>query len=104
MIQDKLISEQQRIKDEIMEFYKKKKLYTETKEWRRASNFENSRTITEEQKELLQSRFEEREVPRCSKMCAMDKALGPHGFKMGLYQMLEGAQTGHHGGISQFPF
>lgn len=41
----------------------------------------------------MQSRFEEQEVLRCLKMCAMDKAPGPDGFTMGFfikcYEMLK---------------
>jgi len=42
-------------------------------------------SITEEGKEALQTNFEESEVLRCLKMCAVDKAPSPDGFTMGFF-------------------
>ncbi|XP_075111257.1 uncharacterized protein LOC142181712 [Nicotiana tabacum] len=80
VIQDETVEEPNKIKNEIIEFYKK--LYTEPEEWRPAANFENCPIISELEKESLQSKFEEQEVLSCLKMCASDKAPGPDGYTM----------------------
>ncbi|WMV43043.1 hypothetical protein MTR67_036428 [Solanum verrucosum] len=57
----------------------------ETSQWRPTSNIPNCPVISSEEKEILQRNFEEGEVLRCLKLCAMDKAPGPDGFTMGFY-------------------
>lgn len=45
----------------------------------------NCRRLTEEGKEFLQGNFEECEVPRCLKICAIDEAPEPDGFTIGFF-------------------
>ncbi|XP_047257605.1 uncharacterized protein LOC124889670 [Capsicum annuum] len=77
------ISEPNRIKEEVIFFYKK--LSIELEDWRPPENINNLPTITEAEKEALQTVFEEQEVFECLKLCAIDKAPGPDGFTMGFY-------------------
>lgn len=80
VIQEETIEEPERIKSEIIKFYKN--LYTEAEEWRPGSNFDNYPVISEEEKEFLQGNFDEQEVLGCLKMCAVDKAPRVHGYTM----------------------
>ncbi|KAG5598653.1 hypothetical protein H5410_030023 [Solanum commersonii] len=82
-VQGETISEPNRIKEEIISFYKK--LYTEPKEWRPSENISNHPTITTDENEVLQAAFEEQEVFECLKMCAIDKAPSPDSYTMGFY-------------------
>ncbi|WMV25624.1 hypothetical protein MTR67_019009 [Solanum verrucosum] len=83
MIEDEPVMDPVRIRGEIIEFYQK--LFSENTRWRPSINLINCPMITEEEREALQGEFEEQEVFSCLKMCAMDKALGPDGFTMGIY-------------------
>jgi len=90
VIQGELTQDPARIEGEIVDFYKK--LYTETTNWRPAYTDANCPGLTEEEKENLQRNFEESEVLKCLKMCAIDKAPGPDGFTMGFLKMLGGGE------------
>lgn len=48
-------------------------------------NYDICPKISEEEKEFLQSSFDEQEVLRCLKMCAVDKAPGPDGYTMSFF-------------------
>ena len=74
VIQGELTQDPAKIEGEIVDFYKK--LYTETTDWRPAYTDANCPGLTEEEKENLQRNFEESEVLKCLKMCAIDKAPG----------------------------
>ncbi|XP_075112012.1 uncharacterized protein LOC142182049 [Nicotiana tabacum] len=84
MIRHEVVEDPDRIEIEITEFYKE--LYKEPEEWRSTVNFENSTRISESERELLQSNFEEQEVLTCLKMCASDKAPGPDGYTIGFFR------------------
>ncbi|WMV13373.1 hypothetical protein MTR67_006758 [Solanum verrucosum] len=70
MVQREITQEPHKIEGEIIDFYKK--LYTETAQWRPTLQDAQCPVITEEEKEALQANFEESEVLRCLKMCAVD--------------------------------
>jgi len=59
-VQGETISEPNRIKEEIISFYKK--LYTEPEEWRPSENISNHHTIIADENEVLHVAFEEQEV------------------------------------------
>ncbi|XP_075092306.1 uncharacterized protein LOC107821421 [Nicotiana tabacum] len=84
MIRHEVIEDPERIENEIIEFYKE--LYTEPEQWRPTVNFENTTSISESERESLQSNFEEQEVLSSLKMCASDKAPGPDGYTMGFFR------------------
>jgi len=71
-VQGENITEPNRIKEEIISFYKK--MYIEPEGWRPSGNISNHPTITVGENEALQADFEEQEVLECLKMCAIDKA------------------------------
>jgi len=71
-VQGENITEPNRIKEEIISFYKK--MYIEPEGWRPSVNISNHPTITVGENEALQADFEEQEVLECLKMCAIDKA------------------------------
>ena len=83
VIHEETIVEPQRIKAEIIDFYKE--LYTENEEWRPVCNYDICPKISEEEKEFLQRSFDEQEVLGCLKMCAVDKAPGPDGYTMSFF-------------------
>ncbi|WMV37868.1 hypothetical protein MTR67_031253 [Solanum verrucosum] len=78
------ITDPDRIKEEIVDFYKN--LYSETEHWRPLFNLQEGSIITEDDNDWLQSEFEEQEVLECLKLCAADKAPGPDGYSMGFFQ------------------
>ncbi|XP_049351941.1 uncharacterized protein LOC125816378 [Solanum verrucosum] len=82
-VQGETIIEPDRIKEEIISFYKK--MYIELEGWRPSVNISNHPTITEGENEALQADFEEQEVLDCLKMCAIDKAPGPDAYTMGFF-------------------
>lgn len=84
VMKDELISDPQRIKNEILDFYKNK-LYIVTEQWKPTSNFGNCPAVSEEEKDLFQIRFEEQEVLGHLKMFVIDKAPGLDGFTMGFF-------------------
>lgn len=69
------------IKREVVLFYKK--LYCETENWRPAYNMYPCPVINREEQQDLQKPFEEDEVLKGLKACAIDKAPGPDGYTMG---------------------
>ncbi|WMV13963.1 hypothetical protein MTR67_007348 [Solanum verrucosum] len=83
MIHGELNQEPSRIKGEIVEYYKR--LYKESSQWRLEYINVQCPVLTEEDNQALQSNFEESEVLRCLKLCAVDKAAGPDGFTMGFF-------------------
>ncbi|XP_075077018.1 uncharacterized protein LOC142163778 [Nicotiana tabacum] len=84
MIRHEVVEDPERIENEIIEFYKE--LYTEPEQWRPTVNFENSSSISESERESLQTNFEEQEVLSNLKMCASDKAPDPDGYTMGFFR------------------
>jgi len=82
-VEGEITQDTNKIEKEVIDFYQR--LYTETSRWRPTSNIPNCPVILSEEKEILQRNFEEDEVLRCLKLCAMDKAPGPEGFTMGFY-------------------
>ncbi|KAG5620274.1 hypothetical protein H5410_005492 [Solanum commersonii] len=82
-VEGEITQDTKKIEKEVIDFYQR--LYTETSRWRPTSNIPNCPAISLEEKESLQRNFEEDEVLRCLKLCAMDKAPGPEGFTMGFY-------------------
>ncbi|WMV48293.1 hypothetical protein MTR67_041678 [Solanum verrucosum] len=84
LVEGNLISDPEEIKREITSFYKK--LYTETERWRPDFKLQGLNTISEEERDWLQSHFEEAEVLKCIKSCASDKAPGRNGFPMSFFQ------------------
>ncbi|WMV38388.1 hypothetical protein MTR67_031773 [Solanum verrucosum] len=87
MIQGELNQEPSRIKGEIVEYYKR--LYKESSQWILEYINVQCPNLTEEDKQALQSNFEESEGLRCLKLCAFDKAAGPDGFTMGSLFLLK---------------
>ncbi|KAG5621167.1 hypothetical protein H5410_006385 [Solanum commersonii] len=83
MIHGELNQEPSRIKGEIVEY--NKRLYKESSHWRPEYINVQCPVLTEEDNQALQSNFEESEVLRCLKLCAVDKAAGPDGFTMGFF-------------------
>ena len=53
--------------------------------WRPDGNLVNCPSISEEERSQLQAKFEEQEVYKCLKLCAIDKAPGPDGYTMGFF-------------------
>ncbi|WMV38706.1 hypothetical protein MTR67_032091 [Solanum verrucosum] len=84
VVEGNSISDPEDIKGEIINFYQK--LYTETEQWRPEFKLQGLETITEEERDWLQTHFEEAEVLKCIKSCASDKAPGPDGFPMCFFQ------------------
>ncbi|WMV37016.1 hypothetical protein MTR67_030401 [Solanum verrucosum] len=82
-VEGEITQDTNKIEKEVIDFYQR--LYTETSQWRPTSNIPNCPVISSEEKEILQRNFEEDEVLRCLKLCAMDKAPGPDGFTMDFY-------------------
>ncbi|WMV51256.1 hypothetical protein MTR67_044641 [Solanum verrucosum] len=83
LIQGNIVQDPERIQGEIVEFYQK--LYSENTQWRPGNNFLNCPRLTGEEIEDLERNFDEEEVLRSLKQCAVDKAPGPDGFTMGFY-------------------
>uniref|UniRef100_A0A0V0HVN8 Putative ovule protein n=1 Tax=Solanum chacoense TaxID=4108 RepID=A0A0V0HVN8_SOLCH len=81
-VQGETVKEPDKVKKEIIQFYKK--LYTETERWRLAGNMINCPTVSPAEKVQLQAKFEE-EVLSCLKKCAIDKSPGPDGYTMGFF-------------------
>ncbi|WMV57930.1 hypothetical protein MTR67_051315 [Solanum verrucosum] len=71
------------IKREVVLFYRK--LYCETENWRPAYNMYPCPVINREEQQDLQKPFEEDEVLKGLKACAIDKAPGPDGYTMGFF-------------------
>jgi len=84
VVEGNSISDPEDIKGEIINFYQK--LYTETEQWRPEFKLQGLETISEEERDWLQTHFEEAEVLKCIKSCASDKAPGPDGFPMCFFQ------------------
>ncbi|KAH0751395.1 hypothetical protein KY285_004543 [Solanum tuberosum] len=84
VVEGNSISDPEDIKGEIINFYQK--LYTEIEEWRPEFKLQGLETISEEERDWLQTHFEEAEVLKCIKSCASDKAPGPDGFPMCFFQ------------------
>ncbi|WMV29911.1 hypothetical protein MTR67_023296, partial [Solanum verrucosum] len=83
LIQGNIVQDPERIQGEIVEFYQK--LYSENVQRRPSNNFLNCPRLTGEEIEDLERNFDEEEVLRSLKQCAVDKAPGPDGFTMGFY-------------------
>jgi len=83
LIQGNIVQDPERIQGEIVEFYQK--LYSENVQWEPSNNFLNCPRLTGEEIEDLERNFDEEEVLRSLKQCAVDKAPGPDGFTMGFY-------------------
>jgi len=83
VIQGEVTQEPNIINEEIVDYYTR--LYKETTQWKPRYQNEQWPVITEEERQMLQSNFEESEVLRCLKLCAVDKAAGLDGFTMGFF-------------------
>jgi len=82
-VEGKIITEPDRVKEEIIQFYEK--LYSETERWRPDGNLAYCPSISEKERSQLQAKFEKQEVYKCLKLCAIDKAPGPDGYTMGFF-------------------
>lgn len=84
MIGEEITEDKLVIKKEILEYYQN--LYTEFEPWRPTADFEDLASLNEEEKDRLESPFEEQEVLAALNTCGPNKAPGPDGFTMAFFQ------------------
>lgn len=83
-MKDTIIQDPENIKEAVQSLYKDR--YKETESWRPDSRVHEAARVTDVKYAWLQRAFEEKEIVECLNMCAVEKASGPDGFPMVLYQ------------------
>lgn len=84
MVREEITEDKVVIKKEILDYYQN--LYIEFELWRPTADFEDLASLNEEEKDWLESPFEEQVVLAALNSCAPDKAAGPDGYTMAFFQ------------------